>query len=97
LNECEGDITDCWQNENSLWGNVLRKCGYPNTDKARKALYMMWRKNWGCIREKYQECLESTKKLDANNKVNTIFVEDCLHRLPIQIHVKIKITKINSQ
>jgi hypothetical protein len=72
LVECKGKITDCWPNENSLWGNVLQKCGYPNTDKARKALYMMWRKNWGCIREKYQERLESVsvaQMCDANHKV----------------------------
>ena len=52
--ECEGDFTvQGWRKHDGFWGNVALQCGYPNTDYMRRALYMIWHKNSGNIKEKF--------------------------------------------
>ncbi len=55
--ECEGDFTvQGWRKHDGFCGYVVLQCGYPNTDYMRQALYMIWHKNSGNIKEKFNNC-----------------------------------------
>ncbi|CAB3998961.1 Hypothetical predicted protein [Paramuricea clavata] len=66
MKACEGELHEGWQNPDGFWGNVTMKCGHSNTDYLRRAMYMVWHKNTGNIKEKFYNPVTSTLEKSVN-------------------------------
>ena len=54
LLQCTGEPSEGWRKPNGFWGNFVLKSGLTNTDKRRRAMYDLWKKNWNGVQERFE-------------------------------------------